>query len=314
MAMETAEANAQELKQSLQPKMKLQSEVCWVEEPLKPSSRASGRRNKDGRLSSQGSRCFCCLSGRHTSRNCPMRNQICFECRKMVHKADSVFAVESEAASPVSQHASCEQVDDSDVYNSYYVDPNHRRGAQYDPPVLLEVQLNGRRAQMELDTGASASVMGEAMFWNVFGEAAPLRASECSFKTYTGEKIHVLGVADVDVAVEEVVTEKLPLVIVQGRGPGLIGRNWIRRIKFPWSKLLGEEQVRCLYADNLYNYIFKEEVCCYNDGKGNHFIDESAKPRFFKARPVPLSLQDKMDRKLDRLESQGVMKPVSYSD
>ena len=112
---------------------------------------------------------------------------------------------------------------------------------------------------MELDTGASASVMGEAVFRNMLGKAAPLRASERCFKTYTGEKINVLGVADVNVAVEGVVTEKLPLVIVQGRGPRLIGRNWIRRIKVRWSKLLGEEQVHCLYAENLYSDVFKEE-------------------------------------------------------
>lgn len=122
------------------------------------------------------------------------------------------------------------------------------------------------------------------------------------------EKINVLGVADVDVAVEGGVTEKLRLVIVQGLGP------WIRRIKFPWSELLGEEQVRCHYSEYLYRDVFKEELGCYNGGKANLLIDESAKPHFFKDRPVPLSLPDKVDRELNRLACQGVIKPVSYSD
>ena len=56
VAMETAETNAQELKQSLQPKMELQSEVCRVEVPLESPSRVSGQRYKNGRPSSQDSR------------------------------------------------------------------------------------------------------------------------------------------------------------------------------------------------------------------------------------------------------------------
>ncbi|MPC48615.1 hypothetical protein E2C01_042395 [Portunus trituberculatus] len=58
--------------------------------------------------STDSPRCFRCLSTRHTSRNCPMRNKICFECKKRghtraAHQAGSVFVVESEATSAVSQ-------------------------------------------------------------------------------------------------------------------------------------------------------------------------------------------------------------------
>ena len=43
-------------------------------------------------------------------------------------------------------------------------------------------------------------------------------------------------------------------------------------------------------------------------------LKPGAKPKFCKARPVPFALKAAIDRELDRLESQGILEKVSYSE
>ena len=43
-------------------------------------------------------------------------------------------------------------------------------------------------------------------------------------------------------------------------------------------------------------------------------VDPTAPPQFHKARPLPYTLQKKVERELERLESQGVIEPVQFSD
>ena len=42
-------------------------------------------------------------------------------------------------------------------------------------------------------------------------------------------------------------------------------------------------------------------------------MEPQVKPKFFKARPLPFSLKDKVEEELQRLESLGIITPVKHS-
>ena len=87
---------------------------------------------------------------------------------------------------------------------------------------------------MELDTGASVSIMSEA--WKKTFAWVPLEKSQIKLRTYTGETLDVIGQAQVEVTSQNQ-TANLPIQIVKGRGPSLFGRNWLRDIKLNWGSI-----------------------------------------------------------------------------
>ena len=48
--------------------------------------------------------------------------------------------------------------------------------------------------------------------------------------------------------------------------------------------------------------------------KANMILKEGAQPVFLKARPIPCSLREKIERELDRLQKDGVISRVDWSD
>jgi hypothetical protein len=67
-------------------------------------------------------------------------------------------------------------------------------------PMVVNIQLNGKEVPMEVDTGASRTVMGETTFQKLLGhqlEGNAVQPSKVRLRTYTGEQLQVLGAVDV---------------------------------------------------------------------------------------------------------------------
>ena len=86
--------------------------------------------------------------------------------------------------------------------------------------------INNHPVPMELDTGASVSVISESTYNTVLKDTIPLESTDIRLRTYMGEELPVLGVATVAVSFESQSTF-LPLAVVKGDGASLFGRNWI---------------------------------------------------------------------------------------
>ena len=79
--------------------------------------------------------------------------------------------------------------------------------------------LNAIEVEMEVDTGASATIMSEATYRRTWPKVkAPLlQPTQTRLQTYTGEPLTVLGAITVDVQYHKQ-SATLPLVVVLGSG------------------------------------------------------------------------------------------------
>ena len=89
---------------------------------------------------------------------------------------------------------------------------------------------------MELDTGASCSLVSGATFEELKKRGAMLAPSTAKLCTYMGEAIRVVGSTNVQVSYEDQ-DVTLPLVVTEGNGPSLIGRNWLSSLRLNWKSI-----------------------------------------------------------------------------
>ena len=73
----------------------------------------------------------------------------------------------------------------------------HIRQEKLELSTLVPVKVNGENISMELDTGASVSIMTEEAWRRRFPKV-PLEESQIKFKTYTGEALEIIGQALVE--------------------------------------------------------------------------------------------------------------------
>lgn len=93
------------------------------------------------------------------------------------------------------------------------------------PSVWVPVYINGVAVKMELDTGASISLENDHTWRNQL-QQIPLKRSHVTHTAYSGHRLPVLGEATVTVQTNG--QKKVSsLVVVEGKGPPLLGRNWL---------------------------------------------------------------------------------------
>lgn len=61
-----------------------------------------------------------------------------------------------------------------------------------------------------------------------------LKSTRAILKTFTGQKIPVVGKCNVQVQCNGS-EKKLPLYVIQGNGPALFGRNWLKHLPLNWQ-------------------------------------------------------------------------------
>ena len=105
-------------------------------------------------------------------------------------------------------------------------------------PLQVAVKVNGADLIMEVDTGASMSLISNVTFQNCGSTEQPHTAipTESKLHTYTGEQINVLGTISAEVQFKQQ-QETLPLLVVEGDGPSLLGCDWLYKIKLDWHEL-----------------------------------------------------------------------------
>ena len=174
--------------------------------------------------------------------------------------------------------------------------------------VQIFFNANGEKTAMELDTGAAVSVISSTTKAKLFPQLKP-ESTSVILATYTGEKLSVLGQIMVDVKYGKL-HKQLPLYVVKGDGPSLLGRNWLTEITLNWKslKLMSitgtqatpepqmsyKKQMEALLQTH--KAVFQEELGEINTFEATLQLQPTATPKFCKARQVPFVLQTAVER------------------
>ena len=178
-----------------------------------------------------------------------------------------------------------------------------------DSRILVPVMLNGdTKVNFELDTGASVSVVSEET-WKQDLNSMHLENSGIKLRTYTGELLNVIGKVDIEVSYEGQ-HARVPLHVLEGNGPSLMGRNWLHSIKLNWGSI--NKIISKLYEVlSEHNDVFQEELGVFKNVKATLHVRPDTTPKFCKPRLVPYALREPSGKELDRLVQQGVLEMLN---
>ena len=181
-------------------------------------------------------------------------------------------------------------------------------------PYKVQLTLEGTHVTMEVDTGASTSVISKDLYLSKFSHL-DLKKTNILLKSFMEEPVKVLGSIEVAVSYNgETVT--LPLLVVEVSGPSLLGRDWLQHFRLDWKQLFRLHHNELALDDILkcHKGVFNAELGLLSGYEAKIYIEEKAQPRFCRARLVPLALKPLVAKELDRLVEQGILEPVEFAD
>lgn len=262
--------------------------------------------------------CYRC-GGPHFANDCGFKDAVCHNCQKRGHIAKKCRGAKNKqtkgwgkAPKPNTHHLQSEDFEEQCSFNMFNI-----RGQPRAQPIYATVKVNGKELNMEVDTGASASVISQTTFNRLWssGGAPAMEETSIRLRTYTGECIPLAGAIKVDIVYQEQ-RAAVTLLVVEGEGPSLLGRDLLQKIHLNWGQIWGEIKHTTVVQDIIGKYadVFKEELGTLRGTTVKLCVDPKAQPRFFKPRTVPYAMKAKVEAELERLQRAGVIEPVEFSD
>ena len=267
--------------------------------------------------------CYRCNRAGHSASTCKFKEASCHACGKKGHIAPACRSKSKNSSKPPQQghgkqhrahqlSATETPTEEDSSGDEYYL---HKLGEKSSHPIKVSLLANGQSLEMEVDTGADISIISEDTRKTLF-PAQKVYKSDLILKTYTGEPIRIIGQLRVRVQYGDQFA-KLILVVVEGSGPSLLGRNWLKYLRLDWSRIAQVHATR-LTTLNLvldqHKAIFEEGLGSIEPYRATLQVNPDATPKFHKPRPVPLAIKGAIGQELDRMEREGIVERVDHSD
>ena len=256
--------------------------------------------------------------GKHWKRDCPFKDAECFKCKRKGHimkvcgnnKVNNNNRAENFHSTKDYTHYTREQ--EYELFNISI--PNKV------PPINVEIIVNNKVVQMELDTGAARSIMPEVIYhvlWPVSSERPELIKSSAKLRTYGGTGLSVLGELFATIQAGSLDKNRCQgnIIIVRSNSivPCLLGTDLIEKLNLNKIKLSDIHKVMDNEFVSGYPDLFSPGLGYLKDTKVKIEVDPNVSPKYCRARTVPYAIREELDKELSRLESEGIINPITNS-
>ena len=250
---------------------------------------------------------FRCVSTDHKAYECKYKTYTCAYCKKVGHLQSNCFVKKKNKENPKKQN-NVNLSDDNDKVTLY-------NGSSHSAPYKTSIIIDGKPVSIEIDTGAAVTIMSKVFNDHYLCSKVPkVKQSEEMLSTYTGEKIPIYGTVDVCVSVKGKSTE-LPLTIVSGSGPALLGRNWLNSINLDWPMINNIANEKYTHLLKKYSQVF--DLTNTKPVKGIEakiHVPSDAKPCYYEPRDIPDAITELINNEIDRLLAECIIVSVTHSD
>ena len=256
--------------------------------------------------------CYRC-GGSHKANSCTFKESTRHHCKKKGHLAKMCRNRRDPITTGKSTTKGMYQVtlDDDRTQDDFY--RVHNLLGPLTNPIQVTVSIENQDVLMEVDTGASLSVISETTYKSL-SSVPPLQPTQAKLCTYTGESLGVLGSISVSVQHNEK-QKQLSLLVVSGNGPSLLGRDWLTQLKLNWTaihQLCSADRLQAVL--DCHSEVFREELGTLRGKTVKLHVDTAVQPKFAKHRPVPISQKHKIELELQSLQDASVIEPIQFSD
>ncbi|XP_056009319.1 uncharacterized protein K02A2.6-like [Ostrea edulis] len=249
-------------------------------------------------------------NGSHASDACRFIQETCRQCGKRGHIQRACRSKPSVKPAKKNNRKNIHEMEVSDDFEPMFSLSGSAMGGFKDA-IWIKPHVNGNEFPMELDTGSAMSVINSETYGKKFPNVR-LTDADITLRTYSGENIKPLGVCSVNVKMDDQ-QQQLKYVVDKG-GPPLFGREWLRKLDWAEIKALETSKQSVRGVLERYKNVFTDDLGMLKDISARIKVQESATPKFCKARVVPYSLRPKVDQELDRLIKKGILSKVEHSE
>ena len=261
------------------------------------------RRAKKSNHAPSVRQCYFCGGDYSPSHKCPAKGKICSNCEKPNHFA-KVCKSSKKVVNVINQrHQTNEHQPDSN--DELFIDTINMNKGDDQPYVKLIINEH-ISITFKIDTGAQANIIPET-FFNTLKPRPKVNKTLQILTNFGGQKIPTLGVCSLNCAYTNGCTETQPFFIVKDAPVPILGFETSKKLKL--IKL-----ILTVTKPNPFIEEFKDvfQGIGQLEGECHITLKEGTEPKAVPARRIPISLQNRFKKELDRMEALGVIKKVTY--